>query len=160
ARFHLAVIDGIRRRVPGLAIGVRLSAFDGAPFRAGPDGVGVPDLPPTGARETSPATSSARQNGRVAGGGPRFGVRADGLAPDLAETCALIELLRDAGVAMICVTAGSPYYNPHVQRPAYFPPSDGYLPPEDPLVGVARLLGAAAAVKAHRPDTIVVGSGY
>ena len=29
--------------------------------------------------------------------------------------------------------AGSPYYNPHIQRPALFPPSDGYLPPEDPL---------------------------
>ena len=46
------------------------------------------------------------------------------------------------GVDLLCVTAGSPYYCPHAQRPAYFPPSDGYAPPEDPLVGVARLLDA------------------
>ena len=50
------------------------------------------------------------------------------------------------------VTAGSPYYNPHIQRPALFPPSDGYLPPEDPLVGVARRSTATAALKRHRPE--------
>ena len=63
-------------------------------------------------------------------------------------------------MSLICVTAGSPYYTPHVQRPAFFPPSDGYAPPEDPLVGVARLLRAAAEIKAARPGLTVVGSGY
>ena len=38
----------------------------------------------------------------------------------------------------------SPYYAPHGQRPAYFPPSDGYQPPEDPLVGVARIQAATS----------------
>ena len=27
---------------------------------------------------------------------------------------------------LVNLTAGSPYYNPHVQRPALYPPSDGY----------------------------------
>jgi NADPH2 dehydrogenase len=142
ARFHLAVIDGIRRRVPDLMIGVRVSVFDLVPYRAGPHGTGVPD---------------GLDGGAVT---PRFGMAADGLGPDLDEAGALVDLLHDAGVAMFCVTAGSPYYNPHIQRPAYFPPSDGYSPPEDPLVGVARLLAAAATIKEHRPDTVVVGSGY
>jgi NADPH2 dehydrogenase len=55
---------------------------------------------------------------------------------------------------------GSPYYNPHLQRPALFPPSDGYLPPEDPLVGVARQLALTAELKRHRPSLALVGSGY
>jgi 2,4-dienoyl-CoA reductase-like NADH-dependent reductase (Old Yellow Enzyme family) len=58
------------------------------------------------------------------------------------------------------MTAGSPYYNPHVQRPAAFPPSDGYLPPEDPLVGVARQVAAAARLKARHPRLTIVGSAY
>ena len=60
----------------------------------------------------------------------------------------------------MCVTAGSPYYNPHIQRPAIFPPSDGYLPPEDPLVGVARQIDATARLKARHPDMVIVGSAY
>ena len=55
------------------------------------------------------------------------------------------------GIHWVCTTAGSPYYNPHVQRPAAFPPSDGYLPPEDPLVGVARQIAATAELKARHP---------
>ncbi|HEX4822004.1 MAG TPA: NADH:flavin oxidoreductase [Acidimicrobiales bacterium] len=69
---------------------------------------------------------------------------------------ALFELL---DVDLACVTAGSPYYCPHVQRPAYFPPSDGYLPPEDPLVGVARLVSAATELAAAAPHLTVVASG-
>ena len=60
----------------------------------------------------------------------------------------------------MCISAGSPYYNPHLQRPALFPPSDGYLPPEDPLVGVARHLAITADLKRYRPSLAVVGSGY
>jgi NADPH2 dehydrogenase len=78
-----------------------------------------------------------------------FGLRSD-------EVPALLELV---GVDLVCVTAGSPYYCPHVQRPAYFPPSDGYSPPEDPLVGVARLVGAATALAAAAPHLTIVASG-
>ena len=41
-----------------------------------------------------------------------------------------------------------------------FPPSDGYLPPEDPLCGVARQIEATARLKAAFPDMIFVGSAY
>jgi hypothetical protein len=61
---------------------------------------------------------------------------------------------------LACTTAGSPYYNPHVQRPAFFPPSDGYAPPEDPLVGVARQITATAELKRALPELTVVGSAY
>jgi len=61
---------------------------------------------------------------------------------------------------LVCLSAGSPYYNPHMQRPAAFPPSDGYQPPEDPLQGVARMLEATARLKAMHPGLVVVGSGY
>jgi 2,4-dienoyl-CoA reductase-like NADH-dependent reductase (Old Yellow Enzyme family) len=68
-------------------------------------------------------------------------------------------MLAGLGVRWINVTAASPYYVPHLQRPALFPPSDGYPPPEDPLVGVGRLLAAARAVKAAVPAVAVVASG-
>ncbi|MEO1984522.1 MAG: NADH:flavin oxidoreductase, partial [Fuerstiella sp.] len=64
------------------------------------------------------------------------------------------------GIRLVCTTAGSPYYNPHIQRPAYFPPSDGYQPPEDPLVGVARQIQTTAELKRQHPDMVFVGSGY
>jgi 2,4-dienoyl-CoA reductase-like NADH-dependent reductase (Old Yellow Enzyme family) len=72
------------------------------------------------------------------------------------EAPALLDLL---GIDLVCVTAGSPYYCPHAQRPAYFPPSDGYQPPEDPLVGVARLVSAAVALAEDAPRATVVASG-
>ena len=59
---------------------------------------------------------------------------------DLTETFAFFEILRDLDIRFVNVTLASPYYNPHVTRPAIYPPSDGYLPPEDPLVGVMRHL--------------------
>ena len=73
------------------------------------------------------------------------------------DPIALIDLLE---VDLLCITAGSPYYCPHAQRPAWFPPSDGYSPPEDPLVGVARLLASAAAISAARPSVTVVATGF
>jgi NADPH2 dehydrogenase len=69
------------------------------------------------------------------------------------------KLLEMLGVDLVCVTAGSPYYCPHVQRPAYFPPSDGYQPPEDPLVNVARLVEAAVALARAAPSLTIVASG-
>ena len=61
----------------------------------------------------------------------------DGLDPsaprqmDLDEPLALVRLLARLQVRLLNVTAGSPYYVPHLQRPAVFPPSDGYSPPEE-----------------------------
>ena len=59
------------------------------------------------------------------------------------------------------MTIGSPYYCPHVQRPAAYPPSDGYLPPEDPLHGVRRHLESTRFVKSIVGSrAVVIGSGY
>ena len=84
----------------------------------------------------------------------------DPLAIDLAEPLELMRMLIDHGVAMLNVTCGSPYYNPHIQRPAIFPPIDGYQPPEDPLVGVARQIDTVRRCKEALPDVPMVGTGY
>ena len=80
--------------------------------------------------------------------------------PDLDEATRFLSLLRELEIRLVNITGGSPYYNPHIQRPALYPPSDGYQPPEDPLVGVARHLGATRRLKAQFPDMIFVGSAY
>jgi 2,4-dienoyl-CoA reductase-like NADH-dependent reductase (Old Yellow Enzyme family) len=79
---------------------------------------------------------------------------------DLSEPFAFLRLLESLGIRLVCLTAASPYYNPHLQRPAMTPPSDGYLPPEDPLVGVARQIEAVAQAKAAFPNLVLVGSAY
>jgi NADPH2 dehydrogenase len=140
ARFLREVVEGIRTEVPGLEIGVRLSIFDLVPFRAGPEGTGEP---------------AAEGTYRFA-----FGGNGTGLGFDLAEVSDFLEMLETLGIDLLCSTAGSPYYNPHVIRPAAFPPSDGYLPPEDPLIGVARHLATTAWLKARHPKLAMVGSGY
>jgi 2,4-dienoyl-CoA reductase-like NADH-dependent reductase (Old Yellow Enzyme family) len=69
-------------------------------------------------------------------------------------------LLEELGIRLVNLTAGSPYYNPHIQRPALYPPSDGYRPPEDPLVGVARQMEAARKIKERFPNLVFVGTGF
>ena len=49
---------------------------------------------------------------------------------------------------------------PHLIRPAIYPPSDGYHPPEEPLAGVVRHLEVVKALKERFPDLCFVGSGY
>jgi NADPH2 dehydrogenase len=141
-RFLREVVAGVRAEAPGLAVGVRVSAVDWIPFRAGPDGRGEPEPLPDGGY-------------RYAFGGDGTGVGAD-----LTEPRAFLDLLQSLDIRLVCVAVGSPYYNPHIQRPALFPPSDGYLPPEDPLVGVARQIAITAELKRHAPGLMVVGSGY
>ena len=131
------LLEAVAAAAPGLRLGVRLSVFDGVPQRAA-----GPEPHPTPYRYA-------------------FGV--DPEAPeriDLAEPIALVRQLLVLGVRWINVTAASPYYAPHLQRPAAFPPCDGYPPPEDPLLGVARLLGAARELKAAAPEALVVASGW
>ena len=84
----------------------------------------------------------------------------DGVDVDLTEVHEAMARFRELGIGMVCVTGGSPYYNPHIQRPAYFPPSDGYHPPDDPLLDVVRLIDVAAELAHEHRDLAVVGSGY
>src|SRR5690606_22525235 len=83
-----------------------------------------------------------------------------GTGVDLTEPIAFLRLLEQLDIPLVCISVGSPYYNPHFQRPALFPPSDGYQPPEDPLVGVARQVNLVAELKKSAPQLVVVGSGY
>ncbi|MFA6998556.1 MAG: hypothetical protein WC198_05305 [Victivallaceae bacterium] len=89
-----------------------------------------------------------------------FGGDGSGHGYDLTETVKFIKLAKSLGINMICASVGSPYYNPHIQRPAYYPVVDGYLPPEDPLCGVIRHIKVVAEVKRQCPDVLFVGSGY
>jgi NADPH2 dehydrogenase len=150
-RFLREVVVGIRSVAPKLQIGVRLSAFDTIPFRA------------------DPAKSA---NGKLGPGIPesqehlipyRWGFGVDSLHPtnpDLTEASRFLSLLEELQIRLVNITAGSPYYNPHVQRPALYPPSDGYLPPEDPLIGVARQMEATRRLKSQFPKLIIVGTAY
>lgn len=150
-RFLREIVAGIRAAAPGMLLGVRLSAFDLVPFKPDPArstgrqlGPGIPEehdasLPYTYAFGVNPQQPTE---------------------PDLAETCRFMELLRELGICLVNLSAGSPYYNPHIQRPAIYPPSDGYQPPEDPLVGVARQVSAVRAIKHRFPDFAIVGSAY
>ncbi len=138
-QFVRSVVEGIREKVPSIGIAIRLSFFDLVPHVAGEGGVGVPEI--DGDYDYA------------------FGGDGTGHGYDLRETHALLDVLQMLGVGLVCATAGSPYYVPHAQRPAYFPPSDGYQPPEDPLVGVARLIAATAEVTNHHPEMRIVGAG-
>jgi 2,4-dienoyl-CoA reductase-like NADH-dependent reductase (Old Yellow Enzyme family) len=141
-RYLRECVAGIRERAPGLRLGVRLSAFDVPPFRTGTGGTGEPEPHPLPYRWG-------------------FGVDpGDPFTPRLDETERFLALLQELGVHLVNLTAGSPYYNPHVQRPALFPPSDAYGPPEDPLVGVARQIGVTARLKRRFPGLAIVGTAY
>ena len=150
-RFLREIVAGIRARTSQLKIGVRLSAFDFVPFHPDPAqsegsklGPGIPDdfssLVPY-----DYGFGAARENP---------------LSYDLSETEGLVTLLEKLNIRMLNVSCGSPYYNPHIQRPALFPPSDGYQPPEDPLVGCARQIEVTASLKKRFPAMTVVGSAY
>jgi 2,4-dienoyl-CoA reductase-like NADH-dependent reductase (Old Yellow Enzyme family) len=141
-RFLREIVAGIRAEAPGLGVGVRISAFDAVPWRRGADGLGEPEPVPSGYHAAFGLLEQER------------------MGEALADCQELFRLLERLGVRLVCVTAGSPYYNPHVQRPALFPPSDGYLPPEDPLRGVARQIAATARLKADFPNLAIVGSAY
>ncbi|MGC3946718.1 MAG: NADH:flavin oxidoreductase [Chryseolinea sp.] len=139
-RFLREIVAGIRATAPGLDIGVRLSAFDYVPFKPGSDQLGEPE-------QSGPYHYA-------------FGGDESGVGIDYEEPFRFLNLLQSLDIELMCTTAGSPYYNPHIQRPALFPPSDGYQPPEDPLVGVARQLEATAVIKKQFPKLAVVGSAY
>ena len=77
--------------------------------------------------------------------------------PDFSEPLRLAQALFDKGVRLLNVTMGTPYFNPHVNRPY---DKGGYVPPEHPLVGVARLLEGTSLVQKAVPGLAVVGTGY
>ena len=150
-RFLREIVEGLRDVAPTLLIGVRVSIFDLISFRPDP---------------------AETVNGKMGAGIPdeyasllpyRYGFGVNPEQPeqyDLTEPRRFLSLLRDLNIQLVNITAGSPYYNPHVQRPALYPPSDGYQPPEDPLVGVARQMKATRDLKREFPEMLFVGTAY
>lgn len=146
------IVAGIRASGNKVEIGVRLSAFDFVPFK--------PD----------PALS---QPGKLGPGIPEdfsncvpyrygFGVNSNNpVEYDLTETLQFAELCAQLGVKILNLSAGSPYYNPHIQRPAAYPPSDGYQPAHDPLIDVARQINVVREIKARvSKNLVLVGTAY
>lgn len=146
------IIDGIRADGNDIDIIVRLSAFDFVPFRPDPE---------------------ISQSGKLGPGIPEdyshclpyrygFGVNPDNpVEHDLAEAIEFVGLCAELGVKLVNLSAGSPYYNPHIQRPAAYPPSDGYQPAYDPLVDVERQIQAVRRIREAAPaDIAIAGCAY
>jgi len=146
------IVRAIRARGVKIDLAVRLSAFDLIPFRPDP-ALSQPGRPGPGVPEDYSQLLPYRW---------AFGVNPNNpLEYDLSEPLKFVELCGALGVKLLNVSGGSPYYNPHIQRPAAYPPSDGYQPPNDPLIDVARQLQVARRIKAAAPHgMIVIGTCY
>ena len=130
-RFVRELLMRLASEVPGLIRASRMNFYDGVPFAKNPvTGVGEP-IP--GATENY---------------------------LDVDDAVQALKIFRDAGLQLVNVTAGCPYFNPHVGRPADKEPPDGYGAPEHGLVGVARHFSLAEAARRACPDIPVVGTGY
>jgi 2,4-dienoyl-CoA reductase-like NADH-dependent reductase (Old Yellow Enzyme family) len=130
-RFVREVLARLAAEAPDLIRATRMNFFDGVPYRKNAaSGIGEP-IP--GATENY---------------------------LELEEAIQALRLFRDAGLQLVNVTAGCPYFNPHVGRPADKEPPDGYGAPEPQLVGVARHFQLAEAARRACPDIPVVGTGY
>jgi NADPH2 dehydrogenase len=142
SRLLLTIIDRVRDEIPQLAVGVRLSVFDSVPY------------------QTSRELGRPMDYDKLLPYEYGFGVAPDDpLAIDLAEPIELMRMLVARGVCALNISCGSPYYNPHLQRPAIFPPIDGYQPPEDPLVGVWRQIDTVRQCRERMQDAACGGQG-
>jgi len=143
-RFFREIVEGIKRDCPGLGLGCRLSIFDILPFIKGEYKVG------------KPMAEAGSEYARYA-----FGCAADGMNMDvdLTDTVQFVRLLEKYGFELIIGTIGSPYYNVHMQRPAWYAVADGYLMPENPLYNVSRHIIAAKRLKELCPAIKLVASG-
>jgi NADPH2 dehydrogenase len=149
-RIMREIVAGTRADGNPIEFSVRLSAFDSVPFRPDPN-LSRPGKPGPGIPEDYSLPYWYA-----------FGVNPHNpLEPDLAEASEFLNLCARMGVKIVNLSAGSPYYNPHIQRPAAYPPSDGYEPPEDPLIGVWRQMDAVRRLKERAsPNLLLVGSAY
>lgn len=142
-RFVRNVFGKIRAALgDSILLATRMNVFDSVPYRERDDGTGEPspvETPYEAAWGVDPAQPTQA---------------------DVAEPLRLVGELRALGLALVNVSMGSPYYNPHVGRPFEKPPVDGYRPPEHPLAGVQRHIELTAAVQRAYPDLPVMGTGY
>jgi 2,4-dienoyl-CoA reductase-like NADH-dependent reductase (Old Yellow Enzyme family) len=141
-RLAREIFQAIKAAVPVMLLATRLNAFDGIPFRKGAGGDGEPE-----------PWSAPLANG--------WGMSvADPFTPDLSEPLQWISDMQRLGVAIVNITLGNPYAQPHYGRPFEYPPPDGYEIPEHPLVGVDRHFRITEHIQQAFPDLAVVGTGY
>lgn len=88
-----------------------------------------------------------------------FGVDEEGI-PDFSEPLMLVRELVGRGMKLLNVTMGSPYYNPHVNRPYDNPVPGQKKPDEHPLEGVMRMLEGTRLFQKSFPGTVIAGSAY
>jgi 2,4-dienoyl-CoA reductase-like NADH-dependent reductase (Old Yellow Enzyme family) len=75
---------------------------------------------------------------------------------DLSEPIRLVQQLQDRGVKLMNISAGNPYYNPHICRPYDTGP---YVPQENQLYAVERMLKIACAIQKAAPQAAIVATG-
>jgi len=107
-RFLRELVAAVRVAAPGIEIGVRLSAYDSIPF-----------VPEPRTRRGVPAHYDEGEPYDCGFGiDPQHPER-----PDLWETKRFLAMLGALQVRLVNITAGSPYYSAHLQRPALFRPA-------------------------------------
>lgn len=85
-----------------------------------------------------------------------FGVKPDAPPePDYSEACWLVQSLQKEGLKLLNLTMGNPYVNPHVNRPYS---KGSYVPDEEPMAGVVRMLTGIRTVAAAVPTLPIVSS--
>jgi NADPH2 dehydrogenase len=143
-RFVRNVIGKIRAKIgKRLLIAMRLGCYEGVPYvRDAASGLGTPmDF-------TLPYD---------------YGFGVDTANPhtiDLDEVKRAVGWFRDAGVELLSVSLGVPYFNPHIGRPFEKPDEGNYEQPEHPLVGVDRHFYVTGELQRAFPDLPMVGAGY
>lgn len=91
-----------------------------------------------------------------------FGMAAFGDDPyrvDLTESIKLIGEINRLGVNLVNVTMGTPYYNPHINRP-YDYNAGRTAPPSHPLVNLSRFIDHIGTIQKIYPGMTFVGTGY
>ncbi len=146
------IVAGIRDSGNPIELGVRLSAFDWVAFKPDPERAEPGKLGPGVPEDFSQCLPYHYG----------FGVNFDNpVEMNLEEPHRFVSLCGQLGVKLLNLSAGSPYYNPHIQRPAAYPPSDGYQSAHDPLIDVARQIHAVRQLKARAPAGLVlIGTAY
>ena len=89
-----------------------------------------------------------------------FGVKkSSGIEPDLSEPKKLIEKLKKAGLKILNVSLGNPYYDPFLERPFDSPLIGDKLPDRDPLKAISTNFDLTSKIGREFPDLFKVGGG-
>ncbi|MFQ5834537.1 MAG: FAD-dependent oxidoreductase [bacterium] len=90
-----------------------------------------------------------------------WGMKKDGsLEADLSDPANLIKELREAGVEIINIAVGNPYYNSHLERPYDHPIAGGYLSEEHPLKTISRNIDITCEISRKASGVHFVGTGF